>query len=104
MSDTTSLVAIVASYSDRIRNGRTMETIYDSIVSETQELRFEIDAETNYELEAGPDGVFGEAIDVIASALDLARMACPELTVAEFERKCAEYMILKCDKWERKYG
>lgn len=104
LDDNDDLVAIVSSYADRIKNGRTKDTVYDAIDSELHELRFEIDAENHDELEAGPDGIFGECIDIIASTLDLIRMEYPDIPVTELRQKCADYMRLKCDKWERKYG
>lgn len=100
---TSSLVGIVASYSDRIQNGRTKQTICDAIVSEVFELREEVDFDGRGK-EAGPDGIFGECIDIIASTLDLIRLEYPDMPVEELERKCADYLRRKCDKWERKYG
>lgn len=96
-----SLVGIVSSFSDRIKNGRTKETIFEAISDEVLELRDELEAEPGAE---GPDGIFGECIDIIASTLDLIRMEYPDMPVEELERKCADYLRLKCDKWERKYG
>lgn len=98
-----SLVNIVASYSDRIQNGRTKQTIFDAIASEVFELREEVDLDQRGE-GAGPDGIFGECIDVIASTLDLIRLEYPDMSVEELERKCADYLRKKCDKWERKHG
>lgn len=108
-----SLVAIVTRWADSIHNGRTLRSIAKSIRLELAELEEEIAiAEHNDVLrnlggnlvEHGKDGVFGEAVDIIASALDMIRQVRPNATVEELEAEVAEYLNQKCHKWATKYG
>lgn len=92
-----SLYSIVSIFSDRVNDGRTNRKIYDHAVGEMAELDCEIAAK-NQGIPAGPDGILGEAIDVIACMMDLIRKNYPMVTDAELEAA----MLDKCTKWERK--
>jgi len=98
-----SLVAIVTRWADSIHNGRTLRSIAKSIRLELVELEEEVDLVEN-EAQPGKDGVFGEAVDIIASALDMIRQVRPNATVEELEAEVAEYLNRKCHKWATKYG
>lgn len=104
-AQTTSLVAIVADWSDRIQNGRTDKTVLDSMESEVLEFREEVLIRTG-EIDgpAGPDGIFGEAVDIIACALDAIRRERPTTNIADLEREVANYLNRKCQKWADKYS
>jgi hypothetical protein len=93
------LAALVAGYSDRIKDGRTNTGILTHLCGEVVELHDEVHPKDN---QPGPDGIFGEAIDVMACCLDLIRRERPNATMLELEHEVFEYMKLKLDKWERK--
>ena len=100
------LLETVADWSDRIQNGRTDLDVLRSIQNETDELRDEI-LIANGTLDwakPGPDGKFGEAIDIICSAIDMLRRERPNLTLWELEEEAAAYADRKCRKWAAKYG
>lgn len=89
------LVSMVRSYSDRIENGRTTNDIFRFLLLEVGELRDEISG-----TDPGPDGIAGEAVDVILCALDLIYKNNPEWT----DQDILEYARKKCDKWANKYN
>lgn len=92
------ILDIVRHYSSVINNGRTLDDIVDHLQGEGVELQEEID---RYEAgeEAGPDGILGEAIDVIACALDVIFYSNPHITDEQINQK----MMEKCEKWARRY-
>lgn len=96
MSD---LVALVRYYSEQVKNDRTRTSIYNALVSESEELRDEIVKVAEGKPE-GDDGIIGESIDVILCALDLIFQHRPDITDAEIDR----IAFNKCEKWARKYG
>ena len=85
--------------SRRINNGRTMNTIYDHLKSETIELDEEM-VKYNSGLPPGDDGIAGESVDVMLCALDLIYSVNPSISsdqiISILERKIA--------KWERLYS
>lgn len=93
------LIETVVGYCDRIQNNRNPGTILESIVSECDELREEVEGET-----PGPDGIFGESIDVLISTIDMLRQVRPHSTMAELIIEIEAYAEKKCQKWETKYG
>jgi hypothetical protein len=95
------LTALVAGYSDRIKDGRTKTGILTHLCGEVVELHHEVHPINN---EPGPDGIFGEAIDVMACCFDLIRKERPTATMLELEQEVFTYMRLKLDKWESKAG
>ena len=99
----TSLVAIVTRWADRIHNDRTLETVLQSIRGETDEIEEEI-VLLRQGSPSGPDGVFGECVDVIASTLDMVREVRPDADIDDLEVEVARYLDKKCEKWARKYG
>ena len=98
-----SLVSVVMEFADRIKNGRDKVSILESVEEEVVELREEVYLDVNG-IVPGPDGIFGEAIDVIVSALDLVRQERPNATLEELEQEIEAYARVKCRKWEIKYG
>lgn len=89
------LIQLVRSYSDRIDNGRMPADIFEYLHDEVNELEAEV-----YGYEPGPDGIPGEAIDVILCALDLIYKNNPEWT----DKDILDYAQKKCEKWAKKYG
>jgi hypothetical protein len=67
------------------------------MITEVAELEIELDLHERDE-PAGPDGIVGEAIDVIACLLDLIIVHCPSIT----EEDLNVLMRLKCQKWADK--
>jgi hypothetical protein len=95
------LAALVAGYSDRIKDGRTDGDILEHMCGEVIELSDEVHINGT---EPGPDGIFGEAVDVMACCLDLIRRARPNATMLELDNEVYAYMKVKLDKWESKAG
>lgn len=91
-------IAHVIDYCDRIQNGRRSSDVLEAIESEVGELREEVDGAN------GEDGVFGEAVDVFISTIDIMRMARPDATIEDLLREIDEYADRKCRKWVTKYG
>ena len=89
------LIEVVRAYSQKIRNGRTVPGIFESLHSEVEELEIEV-----YFEPAGNDGIAGEAIDVILCALDLIFESTPDMT----DQDIVEYAQKKCEKWAAKSG
>ena len=89
------LVELVRTYSDKIENGRRPIDVYHYLFDEVQELKDEV-----YGTNKGPDGIRGEAIDVIVCALDLIYKVSPEWTNDDI----VAYAEKKCEKWAKKYG
>ena len=97
-----SIVSTVVRWCDEIKNDRTKETVLKSIQDETEELREEVEVEKQGLPPVGEDGIYGETVDVIASALDLIRMERPDSSVQEIEKELNDYLEKKCAKWARK--
>ncbi len=93
------IVALVASYADRIDDGRSQVDSFNYLAAEVNELADEVAG-----VMPGPDGIFGEAVDVMINCIDMMRSEYPNLTLAQLEAKVYEYTRTKCDKWEAKYG
>lgn len=75
---------------------RNLYSVFASLMSEAGELGEEIAIEHGHSYKSkGEDGVVGEAIDVIITALDLITVANPDLT----ETQITEMARRKCDKW-----
>lgn len=92
------IVPIVRRYSQMIRNGRTLRTIFKHTVSEIDEFQDEISL-VERGLPEGKDGVVGEAIDGIACLLDAIFIHRPDITDEEIDA----IMERKCAKWAAKY-
>lgn len=90
---------IAAEYSARIVDGRTQADVLKYMRDELEELQEEVDGAN------GADGIFGEAIDVMACAADMVirelRKQNPDITIEEAEEIAAAYMEEKCAKWLR---
>lgn len=94
-----SLVNLVFATSDRIKNGRGIQHVLHAVVSELGELNDEVAIECGMSYKTpSVDGVIGEAIDLIVSAIDLIRVHSPLLT----EQELCKIAELKLQKWERK--
>ncbi len=94
-----SLEAIVRGYSEKIKNGRTIRSAFEHMQGEANELDLEITLK-NTGMPAGPDGIVGEAIDVISCALDVIFLHKPDITDEELHA----IMIKKMEKWVRDYA
>lgn len=103
MAKSISLVGLVAKWADLIQNGRTLRTIHDAMREENDEVGEEITLLEQGD-PAGPDGVFGECCDLIASTLDMIREVRPNSSIEELEREVFDYVNTKCRKWAMKYG
>jgi hypothetical protein len=91
----TQLCETVRHYVFEVRNGRSVGDAFGSLRSEVDELETEVETGG-----AGTDGIKGEAMDVINSALDVLFLAHPEVTFREIDALMEE----KCRKWLVKYG
>lgn len=89
---------IVRHYAALIQNGRTIRDAARHTGLELVELEEEI-SKKEQGLVAGPDGVVGEAIDIIACALDIIFVEAPETTNEEI----CDTLLRKCEKWARRY-
>lgn len=89
-----SMIEATFAASDSIKDGRAARFVYQHACSEMDELDAEIVQKQNG-LEPGPDGIVGEAIDVILCMLDLIHLERPEMTEAEI----AAYAEIKLAKW-----
>ena len=92
---------------EEIKNTRNTYSVLAKIVEETGELATEIAIANgdSYKLQ-GSDGVVGEAIDVIASCVDLiyiqVRKDLPDITLEQIDQLMDAVMVQKLDKWKRK--
>jgi hypothetical protein len=91
-------IDIVRDFAARIQNGRTIADAARHTGLELQELNEEI-ALKDQGLSPGPDGVIGEAIDIIACALDIIFVEAPETT----NQQINSILLAKCEKWARRY-
>ena len=93
-------IDIVRHFAKEIQNGRSLGDIHRHGQREMVELNDEILAiKYPEQFTPGPDGVVGEAIDVMACMLDLIFVEAPETTNEEI---CA-ILLRKCEKWARRY-
>lgn len=96
--DATDPLDIVRHHAALIQNGRTVRDAARHARLELDELDEEIQLKRDG-LTAGPDGVLGEAIDVMLCALDIVFVEAPLTTNEEICR----LMLVKCEKWARRY-
>lgn len=89
------LISATFAASDAIRNGRTRSDVLDHARGEMEELGDEV-VFANAGDAPGPDGVVGEAIDVILCMLDLIHIERPDMTEAEI----TAYAEKKLAKWQ----
>lgn len=94
-----SIIELVLVYSRRIKDGRTQGKVLNHLTEEQGELATEVRINEGEKLQAhGPDGVIGEAVDVIINAIDMIYLENPEITEAELHH----VVLRKCMKWETK--
>lgn len=86
---------VAVRYCDAIKDGRTQDNMLTYLKDEVDELTDEVAGAQ------GTDGITGEAIDVIACAVDLIRSDNPNDTITELEERMARYMATKCEKWAK---
>ena len=98
-----SLIKRVLESSDKIQNGRDVYHPFIWAKGEMDELCEELVKKTS-DREPGPDGIMGEAIDVIQCMIDVIRLTYPEFTHEELIEQMTSRMATKCDKWESKYA
>lgn len=81
---------------------RTHEHVLLKLVEEIGELSLEIQIRrgTSYKSE-GADGISGEAVDIIISALDMFYLENSHLSDDEIESKLKSMMETKIQKWKR---
>lgn len=91
-------IDIVRHFAAVIQNGRTVADVARHAQSELNELNDEIEIK-GLGGTPGPDGIVGEAIDLIACGLDAIFVEAPETTNEEI---CA-ILLRKCEKWARRY-
>jgi len=89
---------IVRHFSRKIQNGRTILDAARHTERELVELYEEIEKKV-MGLPPGPDGIVGEALDIIACALDVIFVEAPETTNEEINAT----LLRKCEKWARRY-
>lgn len=87
------LLTTIRTYSAAIKNDRDPQMIFEALRDEVEELDAEI-----YGYNCGPDGIAGEAIDIINCAVDLILKAEPTWTNDDI----VAYAEKKCQKWARK--
>lgn len=90
---------IVKDASNKVNNNRTLYDIYNHMTSESLELLEEI-CKHDSGSTPGVDGIFGEAIDMMACLYDIILKTNPDITTDEI----SNYLKKKCDKWVEKYG
>jgi len=93
--------------SERVDDGRTPYYVLAKCMEELGELSTEVAvAEGQGYKEAGKDGVVGEAIDTMASLIDLVflhlRRENPDITLEEIQKILYNKLIPKLHKWESK--
>lgn len=92
------LVEVVFETCKRIKNGRTRGAVLKSCMSELGELADEVAiADGESYKKAGPDGIVGEAGDLVISGLDQIIIEKPDITEAEL----IAILIPKLAKWEK---
>jgi len=93
------LISEIFSASDAIENNRTVQDVLNHTVTELGELAMEVIIEQGKSYkQPGKDGIVGEAIDVIACAVDIIRVHAPELT----EEDLIRLALPKLAKWKNK--
>lgn len=83
---------------EEVKNDRSRDYIFTHLLDEVDEL--DVELELLHEGLPGPDGVFGESIDVILCAFDLIFKDNPDITNKEIEA----YVLKKLQKWKAKYN
>ena len=94
-----STIDIVRHFARVIQNGRTISDAARHAGDELVELKEEITLKDAGQV-AGPDGIVGEAIDLIACALDIIFVEAPETT----DDQINAILVRKCEKWARRYS
>ena len=94
------MFSVAARYCDLIEDGRSQADVLKYLKDEVQELDDEV-VLAGSGGEAGPDGIFGEAIDIIACCVDMIRREYPDLSIENLEALAAAKMRDKCEKWLR---
>ena len=94
------LVSEIINTSIQVQNTRGIQDILIHAMTELGELAQEVQiAEGNSYKQAGPDGVVGEALDVIACMVDMIYVHYGILTNEEY---LISIMKLKLEKWKQK--
>lgn len=90
---------IVRSYSNRVKDGRTLRDVFRHMNTEIKELDDELLLDACGQ-PPGEDGIVGEALDAISCLYDIIYLHRPDITKAEL----AAIMTRKMEKWVQKYG
>ena len=95
----------------RVKVKRTVQGAFNSLVEEVGELSTEINIDSGYkQREPGPDGIIGESIDVILSAIDVIWVELERYNPYGLNNDEAiigyleKYAAQKLKKWEDKYS
>jgi len=90
------LISTIIDETESINDGRTRSNILHSIMSEVGELTDEVEIieGVSYKM-AGVDGVVGESIDIIISAVDMIYCDYPSIS----EEQLIALAKVKCRKW-----
>ena len=83
----------------RVTNNRSLPDIFRAMNGEMHELADEVQLILDDDV-PGPDGILGEAVDVMSCLLDLIYKSYPNITQADIEA----VMVKKAMKWERLYA
>ena len=87
----------VVEVAKRVNDGRTVQDVLGFVVAEVGELAEEVGIKYGISpKEPGKDGVFGEAVDILAAVMDLIYVDNPNVT----EEEVLEYLRVKLNKWE----
>lgn len=93
------MINTIFKVSDEVKNNRSVQSILNSAVSEVGELATEVDIKFGVSYKSqGPDGIIGEAIDVILGIVDLIHVYDPTLTEADL----IDIATIKLAKWKSK--
>jgi len=93
-----SLISLVRGFSDRVKNGRTIDDVLNHTMEELGELATEVKITNGKSYkQPGKDGIVGESIDIILCALDMIYIDNPSVT----EEDILRIALTKCEKWER---
>lgn len=94
------LVNEILKASREVKNDRDVQDIFNHAVTEIGELALEIQISQGKSYKkAGPDGIIGEALDLIACTVDVIYNHYGELATEEF---MISLMKPKLEKWKQK--
>ena len=93
------LFGITKTASIDIKNDRNPFSTFNHLIGEVKEFGEELEKYNNGEA-LGPDGIKGEAMDVLNCTIDIILQVYPDTT----EEELLDIMKAKLQKWKEKYG